>query len=121
MRYISWVHSAGDFGPPPQALMDAIAEAGARDAAKGILLDSGGIGTLDGGGANVTLTGGSVRVLDGPYSEAKELVGGYAIQKLNSREEAVASAKWLLELHKELWPEWEGEIEVRQLYGAEDF
>jgi hypothetical protein len=53
------------------------------------------------------LSGGTI--VDGPYSEAKELVGGYAIQNYNSLEEAREGAVWLLQLHKDLWPGWEGE------------
>jgi hypothetical protein len=40
---------------------------------------------------------------------------------LNSKEEAIEGAVQFMELHKKYWPEWEGETEVRQIYGPEDF
>jgi len=47
-------------------------------------------------------------VIDGPFTEAKEIVGGYAQFELKSKEEAVASAVRFMELHKKHWPGWEG-------------
>ena len=114
MRYISWVRSTKDFGAPPQALMDEMGKAMEESVRNGVILEAGGMGTLREGGAKLTLTGG--KITDGPYSEAKELVGGYVIQNLASYEEAVEGARWLLELHKEHWPEWEGYVEVRQMF-----
>ena len=54
-----------------------------------------------------------------PYELRRHI--GYAIQNHASLDEAKAGAVWLLELHKEHWPEWEGEIEIRQMFGPEDF
>lgn len=56
-----------------------------------------------------------VSVIDGPFVETKEIIGGYALFELNSREEAVGSAVKFMELHKKYWPGWEGETEVRQV------
>ena len=68
-------------------------------------------------GVRVRLTGGKLTVTDGPFSEAKEVIGGYAVFELNSREEAVEAARRFMELHKTHWPGWEGETEVRQIFG----
>ena len=68
-------------------------------------------------GARVRLTGGKVSVKDGPFTEAKEIIGGYAEFELKSREEAVEAAVRFMELHKQHWPGWEGETEVREMYG----
>ena len=59
-------------------------------------------------------------MLDGPFTEAKELAGGYAIVNAESLDEAIAGAQWLLDLHREHWPGWEGEVEVRAMYSAAD-
>src|ERR1700716_4297891 len=72
-------------------------------------------------GARVRLSGGKVTVTDGPFTETKEVVGGYAQFELKSKEEAVKSAVRFMELHKKHWPGWEGETEVRPMYGADDF
>jgi hypothetical protein len=62
-----------------------------------------------------------VTVTDGPFTETKEVVGGYAQFELKSKREAVESAVRFMELHKKHWPGWEGETEVRQMFGPEDF
>ena len=72
-------------------------------------------------GARVLLSGGKVTVIDGPFTEAKEIIGGYAQFELKSKEEAVDSAVRFMELHKKYWPGWEGETEVRQMFNPEDF
>ncbi|MBJ8338889.1 MULTISPECIES: YciI family protein [Antrihabitans] len=114
MRYLTWIRSAREQGEPPQALQDAMNAAIEEQMKAGVILEAGGLGTIRDGGAKLTLTNG--KITDGPYAETKELVGGYAIQNLSSHEEALDNARWLLDLHKEYWPEWEGDVEVRQMY-----
>jgi len=60
-------------------------------------------------------------VIDGPFTEAKEIIGGYAQFELKSKEEAIEGAVQFMELHKKHWPGWEGETEVRQMFGPDDF
>ena len=84
------------------------------------MLGSGGLGPTA-LGARVRLSGGQLTVTDGPFTEAKEVLGGYAQFELKSKEEAVKSAVAFMELHKKHWPGWEGETEVRQMFGPEDF
>jgi hypothetical protein len=64
-------------------------------------------------GAQVRITDGQLSVLDGPFVEAKEVIGGYAIFELPGKEEAVASAVEFMQLHKDLFPGWEGTCELR--------
>ena len=119
MRYMMIVKHSENQGNPPKALMDAIAKL-AEDAKSGTMLGSGGLKS-SANGARVKLSGGQVTVIDGPFTEAKEVIGGYAQFELNSREEAVESAVKFMELHKKHWPGWEGETEIRQVFGPEDF
>ncbi len=100
--------------------MDAIAKLAEEDTKSGTMLGSGGL-TGTGQGARVRLSGGKVTVTDGPFTEAKEVIGGYAQFELTSKEEAVEGAVRFMELHKQHWPGWEGETEVRQMYGPNDF
>ncbi len=72
-------------------------------------------------GARVRLSNGKLNVTDGPFTEAKEVVGGYAQFELKSKEEAIEGALRFMELHKKHWPGWEGETEIRQMFGPEDF
>ena len=64
-------------------------------------------------GARVRRTGTKVAVTDGPFAEAKELIGGFAILEAKSKDEAIALVKKFLDVVGE------GECEIRQLYTAE--
>jgi hypothetical protein len=66
-------------------------------------------------GARVRYTGGNLRVIDGPFAETKEVVGGFAMILANSREEAIESAKHFLKVAGE------GECEIRQVVEESDF
>ena len=63
-------------------------------------------------GFRVRLSGGKMRVTDGPFTEAKEVIGGYAILEAKSRADAIELTKRFLKVHGD---EWEIECEVRQL------
>lgn len=119
MRFMMIVKHAENQGAPPKELMDAIAKLGADETKTGTMLGSGGLkATVQ--GARVRLSGGRVTVTDGPFTEAKEVIGGYAQFELKSKEDAVKSAVQFMELHKKYWPGWEGETEVREMYGPDD-
>lgn len=64
-------------------------------------------------GARVTFSGGKPSVTDGPFTEAKELVAGFWMIQAKSKEEAVEWARRV--------PFQEGEIEIRQVFEADDF
>ena len=68
-------------------------------------------------GARVKFTNGKPRVIDGPFSETKELIGGYLLIRASSKEEAIAWAKrWpALDLEQNV------ELEIRQLFEEDDF
>ena len=120
MKFMMIVKHAENQGPPPKELMDAIDKLGQEAVKAGTMLGTGGLGPT-GLGARVRLSGGQVSVSDGPFTEAKEVVGGYAQFELKSKEEAIESAVRFMELHKKYWPGWEGETEVRQMFGPDDF
>jgi hypothetical protein len=120
MRFMMIVKSAERSGFPPKELMEAIGKLSEEAVNAGTMLGSGGLAPTA-LGTRVRLSGGQLTVIDGPFTEAKEVVGGYAQFELKSKEEAVASAVRFMELHKKHWPGWEGETEVRQMFGPEDF
>jgi hypothetical protein len=113
MRFMMIVKSVEKSGPPPKALMDAVAKLAEEATKAGEMIESGGLAS-SATGSRVRLSGGKVTVTDGPFTEAKEVFGGYAVFELESKKEAVERAVGFMELHKQLWPEWEGETEVRQ-------
>src|ERR1700680_3105627 len=120
MRFMMIVKHAEKQGPPPKPLMDAISKLAEEEAKSGKMLGSGGLGPTA-LGARVRLSKGQVTVTDGPFIEAKEVIGGYAQFELNSKEEAIEGAVRFMELHKKYWPGWEGETEIRPMYGPDDF
>ena len=120
MRFMMIVRHAEKQGPPPQQLIDAIGKLVEQEVKAGTMLGTGGLGPTA-QGARVRLSGGKVIVTDGPFTETKEVVGGYAQFELKSKEEAIEGAVHFMELHKKHWPGWEGETEIRQIFGPEDF
>jgi hypothetical protein len=120
MRFMMIVKSAERSGFPPKELMDAIDKLSQEAAQAGTMVGGGGLGPTA-LGARVRLSDGKITVTDGPFTEAKEIVGGYAQFELNSKQEAIEGALRFMELHKKHWPGWEGETEIRQMFGPEDF
>ena len=114
------VKHAENFGPPPKELMDAMEKLSAEAVKSGAMILSGGLAPTP-MSTRVRLSRGKVMATDGPFTEAKEVVGGFAILEFKSKEEAIESAAHFMELHKQHWPGWEGETEVRQMFGPEDF
>jgi hypothetical protein len=123
MRFLMLVkhpENAASSGAPPKEFTDQMAKM-ADGAAKSInLLQSGGLAPTA-QSTRIRLSGGQVTAFDGPFTEAKEIVGGFAVFDLKSKEEAIESATQFMELHKKYWPGWEGETEIRQIFGPEDF
>jgi hypothetical protein len=120
MRFMMIVKHSEKQGPPPKPLMEAIAKIAEEEAKAGTMLGNGGL-TPTAQGARVRLSGGKVTVIDGPFTEAKEIIGGFAQFELKSKQEAIESAVAFMELHKKHWPGWEGETEVRQMFEPGDF
>jgi hypothetical protein len=63
-------------------------------------------------GARIRMSSGKLTVTDGPFAEAKEVVGGFALLRANSKEEALEMVKNFLQVAGD------GECELRQLYEA---
>jgi hypothetical protein len=112
MRFMFIVKS-DQSGPPAPELISAVARFAEREAKAGRLISMGGLTPLA-SGAQVRLRGGQLRVIDGPFAEAKEVIGGYAIFELPGKAEALAAATEFMQLHKDLVPGWEGVCELRE-------
>src|SRR5437879_13477007 len=120
MKFMMIVKSAERSGRPPQALMEAIDKLGQEAVKAGTMVASGGLAPTA-VSTRVRLSGGQLTKVDGPFPEAKEVVGGYAVFELKSKEEAIEGALRFMELHKKHWPGWEGETEIRQIFGPKGF
>jgi len=119
MRYLIMLKGDRPAAPPPPELMEAIMNLGAEASAAGALLDTAGL-SPSAAGARVRLYGGQLSVTDGPFAEAKETIS-YALYQVRSKEEAVEWASRFLALHRDLWPDWQGEADVLKVMGPEDF
>jgi hypothetical protein len=84
--------------------------------AAGSMIDAGGLGGAD-VATEIRLSGGEITTTNGPWTEATEVAGGYAILEARSREEAMEGARRVIEIHKDHWPGWEGAAEVRPISG----
>ena len=114
MRFMCIVTSAQSGAPTPE-LMQAMHKLRDREIKAGRMIDDGGLMPLA-MGARVSVTDGRLSVVDGPFVEAKEVIGGYAIFEFQNKEEAVASAVEFMQLHKDFMPGWEGTCEVRPFF-----
>jgi hypothetical protein len=117
MKYLTFIRHSESYreSAPPQALMEAMGRFVQQSLKDGTLVDTGGL-LPSKDGARVRLAGGKITVTDGPFTETKEVIGGWAILKVDSRAEAIRIATEFMELHRKYWPEFEGESEVRPMF-----
>jgi hypothetical protein len=123
MRFLMIVKSTkqSEAGVPPDPrLMAAIAKHGDELVRSGVMLANAGL-LPSSQGTRIRTAGGKLSVVDGPFAEATELVGGFAIMQLKSKEEAVEMGRRFMNIHLEVMgPDYEGELEIRQMFGPED-
>jgi len=101
---------------PEESMFAAMADYHEALAKAGALVDASGLQPTS-KGARIKYSGGKQTVIDGPFTESKEIVAGYTIIQTNSREEAM---DWARRFPAPM-PGGEGEIEIRQLYELDDF
>src|SRR5262245_44728884 len=114
MRYVMLLKAAQPPTPPPPELMEAIMKLGEEATRAGVLLDTAGL-VPSAAGARVVVSGGALSVTDGPFAEAKEVIS-YAIYDVRSKAEAIEWASRFMALHRDLWPEWQGETDVLKAF-----
>jgi len=113
MRFMTIVKSRETGARPSPALIDKIGKLGEEAAKKGVFVGMGGLAPTA-LGARARLANGKITVTDGPFTEAKEIIGGYAIYDVGSKKEAMEWTRRFLEVHIGLWDQ-ELEVEVRQM------
>lgn len=121
MRFMIMVRATketetGVFPPDSDKIFAEMADYHEQLAKAGVLLDASGLQPSS-KGARIRFKAGKRTVIDGPFTEAKELIAGYTLIQVKSREEALEWARRFPPPHGEQ----EGEIEIRQLYELEDF
>ena len=116
MRFMYIVKSPQPHVGPTPGLLEAMHKLADREIKAGRMLDNGGLMPLQ-TGAQGRIKDGKLSIIDGPFVEAKEVVGGYAIFELRDKQEALAMAREFMQLHLDHLPGWEGTCEVRAFAG----
>ena len=120
MRFMILVKSVPQFetgAMPEDKMISAMAEYHEQLAKAGVLLDANGLHPTS-KGWRVRYSGEKRTVVDGPFTEAKELIGGYTMIQTRTREEAL---EWSRRFPNPVGEGEEAEIEVRQVFELEDF
>ncbi len=114
MNYLSFIRSSEKYRDvqPPAAMMEAMGKLIEKFTREGALVDTGGLAPSR-DGFRMRLANGKLTATDGPFIEAKEVIGGWAILKAGSKAEIVRLTTEFMELHRTYWPEFEFECEVR--------
>jgi len=120
MRYMMFIKHTEDYRMEevPESLFAAMGEFVGEAMKNGSILDTAGLQPTA-KGKRVRLSHGSITVVDGPFIETKEVIGGYALIEASSYDEALALATRFMDLHRIHWPAFNGECEVRPLEGME--
>jgi hypothetical protein len=119
MRFIAMVkaNKLSESGAPPDPkLLEAMGKYNEELARAGVLLAGEGLQPSS-KGARIKFSGGKRTVIDGPFTEAKELVAGFWMIQAKSKQEAI---EWIKRCPHP-FGEGEAEIEIRQVYEASDF
>ena len=114
MPFLSIVKAAENQGEPPAGLLEAMDKFVAASLKDRSVIQTGGLAP-SAAGFKIRMTGGKLVVTDGPFTEAKEVVGGYAVLAAATRAEALDAARRFMDLHVRHWPTWVGECEVREV------
>ncbi len=116
MRYMMFIKHTENFRieEVPQSLFAAMGEFVGESMKNGSIIDTAGLQPTA-KGKRIRLSGGKLTVIDGPFTETREVIGGYALVEAKSNEEALALARRFMDLHRIHWPAFEGECEVRPL------
>src|SRR5882724_2526762 len=121
MRYMMLVKATKDSEaglPPNPALMAAVDKLAQEASQRGQMVEAGGL-LPSSQATRIRVAIGKTSVLDGPFAETKELVGGYAVFELKSKEEAVGMGTRFMQLHADvLGSSYEGELEIRPMFDA---
>jgi hypothetical protein len=118
MRFLGTIKMAENADPAPPALYQAMGPFVREAIAAGVIAETGGLSpTAE--GVYFRLEAGEVHVTDGPFSESKEVVGGYVVYDVPSREVAVDWSRRFVELHQKHWPGITCECELREMHPME--
>jgi hypothetical protein len=114
MRYLSiYTPAKQTAGPPSKEHMAAMEKLIEEYTKAGVLVTTGGLLPVSQGGARVRSSSGKSTVVDGPFTESKELVAGFAVLEVKSHDEVIERTKHFLTVAGD------GECELRQIMGPD--
>lgn len=119
MRFLTLVKYDENGTPPPKAYLDALAEFDRAAMAAGAMIQCSGL-QPSALGSRIRLSRREVSATDGPFTESKELIGGFAVFDVSSKQEMIAWMQRFMKLG-EHWPEWECEVEIREMVDRPKF
>ena len=123
MRYMLVVHATKESeagAMPNPRLMEAVGKSAEELTKSGVMISTGGLAPTS-MGSFVRVKNGNVIITDGPFTEAKEILGGFAIVDVKSKEEAIELARQFFQLHVDiLGPSFAGTGEIRPMFGPGD-
>ncbi|QIS11793.1 YciI family protein [Nocardia arthritidis] len=112
MRYLMLIKLDPTTAPEPDEKLIAEVTRVLEEMTKaGVLLDTAGLRPIE-EAVRIEQSGGKQTVLDGPFTESKEIIGGYSLLQVKSKEEAVEWSSRFLDIHG---PEWTVAVEIRQV------
>jgi hypothetical protein len=117
VKYFAFVRHSESYrqSPPPPGFMEAMGKFVEQSRRDGSLVDTGGL-LASKEGFRIRLSGGVLTVTDGPFSETKEIIGGWAVLQGDTKADVMRAATAFMELHRVYWPGFEGESEVRPMF-----
>lgn len=114
MRFLGFVSIPDGQGDPPQALYEAMGGFVQEAFAAGVIQETAGLKPIS-EATRFELKDGNLSVLDGPFAEAREVIGGWVIYNVPSREVALEWSRRFMELHQQHWPGVECASELREI------
>ena len=115
MKFMTIVKGPELTQEPPAALIDGIVALGQEAKDAGVFVEWGGLKPTA-TATRARISGGKLTFTDGPFTEAKEVIGGFTIYDVASKEAALEWVRRFMELHLKHWPQWEGETELRPMF-----
>jgi hypothetical protein len=120
MRYMMFIKHTQDYRglKVPAGLQQAMGEFIGEKSKKGQFIDGAGLKSTH-RGKKVRMRGGKIDVVDGPFTESKEIIGGYCLMEAANDEEALEIGRQFMELHRVHMPSFNGECEIRPIETGE--
>ena len=120
MRVLTLLKMSEQVGEPPAAMFEAMDRTIKEIDASLTLIDTNGLAPSAVAATVIHGSHGKITMVDGPFTESKELIGGYAFIEVETWAEAVEAARKIVAAHTDYWPEWEGSAEVRRVMGPDE-